>query len=199
MYTEDMTLLTSICAVRSLAYKLSEQTHALRESYLLSHWNKEYLYLCLPDFSLCPKIVRLGLEYQPAGGPVADIDPYAIQILTRELFFPNSTPRRNPRILYRHGSNARKRDELVLALDSLHLSNSSGKSSQVPPMVVMWKIEKELWQTWNLENDGEPHKVWPSVQAYYDIRGTFLDRNRRSQVIVRSRLDYTKESYLSCL
>lgn len=143
--------------------------------------------------------MRLGLEYQHTRGPWVDIDPRPLETLTKVLFFPNSTPRRSPRILHRHGSNARKRDELVLALDSLQLSDSSGQSSQVPPMVVMWKIEKELWRSWDPEKDGQPHKVWPSVQAYYDMRGTFLDCSRRFQVIIRSRLDYTKQSFLSCL
>ncbi len=211
---EDKAPLPSTCAVRSLAYKPSEPTDALREPYLLSHWGQDHLYLCLPDFSLCPRIARLGLGYpQPAAGaPAADATGPAaarVQTLAKALFFPSSTARRGPRMLYRrsrsrsrsrrHGSGARERGELALALGPLRLSDSSGRSSQAPPVVVMWRIEEGLWRAWDPERDGEPTKVWPGARAYYDMRGTFLDRSRRFQVIVRPRLDYTKEFFLTCL
>ncbi|KAI5859740.1 hypothetical protein GGS23DRAFT_584232 [Durotheca rogersii] len=185
--------------VRRLVYKVGEATDALPEPYLLSHWDTNYVYLCLPDFSLCPKIVRFSLRYDHLEASAADTSPYTIQTLTHALFFPTSTARRSPRILYRGSLCAGKPDRLVLALDSLRLSDSSGQRFEAPPLVITWKISKALWRAWNPETDRDPNKVWPSVEAYYEMRGAFLDRTRRFEVVVRSRLDYTKESFLSCL
>lgn len=92
---------------QNLTYNFGAQPQILKVPYILTCWDVDTaLYLCLPLLSCNPKIVKFNLQNL---GEMS-----GVQTLKNPLFFPNSTPCRGPRILYRT-SPAEKKDTFVLA------------------------------------------------------------------------------------
>src|ERR1700761_1090052 len=120
--------------VQRLTYRFGAPTHKLRAPYVLTHWASDMLYLCLPLLSCNPKVVRFDLTNKKPNRPDKGENP--IQTLRYPVFFPNSTPCRHPRILYR-SSPTEKKDILVLALDSLCQANEELEGAiSYPPAVL---------------------------------------------------------------
>lgn len=193
----DDDMLRSDLTVERLTYKLRDPTSSLRVPYVLSHWNAENLYLCLPLFSYNPKIVRLALlgrQAEAAGQAVAGA---SIQTLASHIFFPSSTPSRKPRILYRPSTSGNM-GVFVLALDSLQQSDGDG-GNDYPPAVLEWKIHsKGGWRAWEEDVDEEENGLAAQARTYEMLRGTFINADRRFNVVVRSGLNWTKKAFLSC-
>ncbi|KAI1383098.1 uncharacterized protein F4822DRAFT_440780 [Hypoxylon trugodes] len=180
--------------VQRLTYKLGAQTNKLRAPYVLTHWDVDMVYLCLPLLSCNPKVVRLHLVK-------GDTEEEAqIQTLTNPAFFPNSTPSRNPRIIY-HSSkpgNKENKDRLALALDGVYHSVEEG-GNNYPPTVIEWKIDgKKGWRTWDEASDSEDPQLVEETRTYAQLRGDFINADRRFNVVVRNSLDWTRKAYLSC-
>ncbi|KAJ9602077.1 hypothetical protein H2200_013437 [Cladophialophora chaetospira] len=175
--------------VQRLTYKFGAPTSRLRTPYILSCWDADSLFLCLPLLSCNPKLVRFSLASKGQDLP--------IQTLANSIFFPSSTPCRNPRILYR-SSRSEKKDILVLALDSLGEVSEEGDNGYLPA-VIEWKIDKEKgWKVWDEATDGEEPALMEYNRTYAQLRGTFIDADRRFNVVVRSGLNWTKKAFLSC-
>jgi hypothetical protein len=181
--------------VQRLTYKFGASTDKLRAPYVLSYWDTESLFLCLPLLSCNPKVVRLQLTKPD------ELEKEATQIktLTNPIYFPNSTPCRNPRILCR-SSNSDKKDHFVLALDSLCQANEEeGASNGYSPSVMEWKIDGQTgWRAWNQAVDGEEARLAEESRTYAQLRGCFIDADRRFNIVVRSGLNWTRKAFLSC-
>lgn len=172
-----------------LTYNFWAQTNMLKAPYILSYWDADTaLYLCLPLLSSNPKVVRFNLQ-----GLVKETN---IQTLANPIFFPNSTPCRSPRILYR-SSLKEKKDILVLALSGLSLE-ANETNGGYSPAVLEWKVnKKDGWRAWNETIDSsEPEPA--EFRTYTELRGTFIDADRRFNVTVRSGLDWKRKAFLSC-
>ncbi|KAI1415085.1 hypothetical protein F5Y13DRAFT_157795 [Hypoxylon sp. FL1857] len=175
---------------------IGEAVSKLRPPYVVSHCNASHIYLCLPPFHHNPKLLRFALDNNSmAGEPDAGFD--GVETLMSPIFFPNSTPSRRPRILYRHTVSG-EYDELVLALDSLRpLSEEGGAVS--PPMVVRYKINRENgWRAWDAHKDKEGAHLKQEERTWEMLRGAFIAGDQRYKVVVRPRLNYTRKAYLSC-
>ena len=192
----DEDMMRSCPPVERLTYKLGESTDILRAPFIVSHWDSDNLYLCLPLLSCNPKMVRFSLLSGRSEGAGLRTEGDHIQTLANPIFFPNSTPCRNPRIIYR-SSKAGERDVFVLALDSAYQSDEEG-AKHYPLIVIEWKMNKDGWRAWNEELDGEECSLEGQSRTYEMLRGTFIDADRRFNVVVRSGLDWTKKAFLSC-
>lgn len=172
--------------VQRLVYKFGVPSGRLRAPFVLSCWDADTLYLCMPMLSCNPKVAKFSpLE---TGMP--------IHTLESPIFFPNSTPRRNPRILYR--SSQTEKDIFVLALDSV-LQETEESGNDCPPVVVEWKVDRTKgWRAWDEVADGEEPRLVEENRTYAQLRGTFIDADRRFNVIVRNGLNWTKKAFLSC-
>ncbi|KAI0839291.1 hypothetical protein F5Y06DRAFT_303403 [Hypoxylon sp. FL0890] len=175
---------------------IGEAVSKLRPPFVVSYCDASHFYLCLPPFHHQPKLLRF-----PLGNGITADEPHTgfhwVETLARPIFFPNSTPSRRPRILYRHTVSG-EYDELVLALDSLRLlSKESGAAS--PPMVVRYKIDRENgWRAWNPDEDKEGVHLKQEERTWEMLRGAFIASDQRYKVVVRPRLNYTRKAYLSC-
>ena len=184
--------------IQRLTYKFGASTDKLRAPYVLSYWDTESLFLCLPLLSCNPKMVRLQLT-KPGE---LEKEARQIQTLTNPIYFPNSTPCRNPRILYRP-SNSDKKDIFVLALDSLGQANEEEEGARASnghsPSVMEWKIDgKAGWRAWSQSVDGEEARLAEESRTYAQLRGSFIDADRRFNIVVRSGLNWTRKAFLSC-
>lgn len=183
--------------VQRLMYKFGATTDRLRAPYILSYWDTESLFLCLPLLSCNPKMVRLRLTKPDELEKEATV----IKTLTNPIYFPNSTPCRSPRILYRSSHNSDKKDIFVLALDSLcqDQANDEESNNGYSPMVMEWKIDgKAGWRAWDQAVDGEEARLAEERRTYAQLRGSFIDADRRFNIVVRSGLNWTKKAFLSC-
>ncbi|KAI0137727.1 hypothetical protein F4776DRAFT_105871 [Hypoxylon sp. NC0597] len=175
---------------------IGEAVSRLRPPYVVSHCDASHFYLCLPPFHHRPKLLRFALGNKTIYGE-SDADSYRAETLTHPIFFPNSTPSRRPRILYRHTVSG-EHDELVLALDSLKAPSEESDAAS-PPMVVRYKIDRENgWRAWNPDEDKEGAHLKQEERTWEMLRGSFIASDQRYKVVVRPRLNYTRKAYLSC-
>ncbi|RYP81370.1 hypothetical protein DL770_005923 [Monosporascus sp. CRB-9-2] len=183
------TLLQSCYETQHLTYSFGAPTNMLKAPYVLSYWDADTaLYLCLPLLSCNPKVVRFKL--QGLG------EETEIQTLANPIFFPNSTPCRSPRILYR-SSLKEKKDTFVLALSGLCLGTNETNSGY-SPVVLEWKVKKkDGWRAWDEAIDSSELGS-AEARTYTELRGTFIDADRRFNVTVRSGLDWKRKAFLSC-
>jgi hypothetical protein len=181
-----------------LTYRFAAKTDRLRSPYVISFWEQDELFLCLPALSCKPKILRLKLlDVKNPGSPGSSS---AIETLTKPVFFPNSTPARNPQIIYR-SSQSDKKDMLVLTLDSppgLGLAISDANSYKFP-QVMEWKIDNKTgWRAWDETVDGEDTQLTEDKKTYASLRGNFVDADQPFNVVVRNGLNWKKKAFLSC-
>ncbi|KAI5924921.1 hypothetical protein F4810DRAFT_102735 [Camillea tinctor] len=183
------------CAeTQRLTYKFRLPIDRLRAPYVLSHWDPDMLYLCLPLLFCNPKVARFHLKGESQPGS----EEMQIRTLANPIFFPNSTPSRSPRILYR-SSRTSSKDIFVLALDSSGQIDQGGGEDSYPPVVLEWKIDREEgWRIWNEDSDGEEPMLVEESKTYAQLRGDFIAADRRFNVVVRNGLDWTRKAFLSC-
>ncbi|OTA68359.1 hypothetical protein K449DRAFT_398737 [Hypoxylon sp. EC38] len=168
----------------------------LRPPYVVSHCDASHLYLCLPPFHHRPKLLRFAHGNNTKVGEL-DAGSYRVETLTQPIFFPNSTPSRRPRILYRRTVSG-DHDELVLALDSLKALGEESDAAS-PPMVVRYKIDRENgWRAWNTDEDKEGAHLKQEERTWEMLRGAFIASDQRYKVVVRPRLNYNRKAFLSC-
>lgn len=176
--------------VQRLVYKIPEPIHKLHAPYVLPYWTPDHLFLVLPLLSCNPKTVRFNLRES-----ISEAEPSQIETLTNPLYFPNSTPCRNPRILYHSSKN---RDVFVLALDAIR-STKEDEENSCPPAILEWKIDsRQGWRAWDDGKDMMADGFLDELRSHERLRGAFIDADRRFNVVVRSGLNWTRKAFLSC-
>jgi hypothetical protein len=185
-----------------ITYQTSKSVKELSPTFILTHWTPQYLYIALPLLSSSPKIVRLALDPAQPYSP-----PAGFQTLQNPLYFPTSTPYRNPQ-LYIHSSKPASStnssvptDHLILALDPdvSQKSEDQRTGSINSPMLFIWSIsESNSWRDWAQENDEQSAELKTNQRTYEMLRGTFVNSEQRFSIPIRSGLDWTKKAFVSC-
>lgn len=173
-----------------------ECTGTIQHPLVLTSWTSEYLYIALPPLSCNPKILRLR---HPHGGysgkPASDF-----KTLRNPVYFPYSTPYRNPQIKILDLEEGRQ--TFTLALDAEISSASPSDAEPVmrqPPALMTWDMaQEEDWRDWESGVDERSEELRAGSCAYEKLRGTFVDADKRFNVPVRSGLDWRKKAFLSC-
>ena len=124
------------------------------------------------------------------------------------VYFPTSTRRRRPRLLYRRSAEGKEKDAedcLYLALDAdaetdapASTESSTEVREKCPLVVLRWKIDANEWRAWDSEKDGESEEIRRGESIWYDLRGSFVESGKSFAVLTRSGLDWTRKAYLSC-
>jgi hypothetical protein len=182
-----------------ITYQVSKSVKELSPTFILTHWTPDHLYIALPLLSSSPKIVRLAL-----GSPGPSSTSPEFETLQNPIYFPTSTPFRNPR-LFSHSSksanSSRLSQHLILALDPDIPQKSDQKqtSAMNSPVLIVWSIsESNNWRDWDREKDELSAELKTGQHTYEMLRGTFVNSEQRFSIPIRSGLDWTKKAFVSC-
>lgn len=182
---------------RTCSYTFGELLKDMPVPLALSYWSDHEVIIALPPLTCDPKILRISLGNTKVDG--------AIWTLRRPIYFPTSTPKRNPRLLYRReGQDVC--GYIYLSLDSLNpgassqrgddKSDSSKEPSRVsPPVMLRWK---DGWRAWEEEEDGRASDLKRGLSVWKMLKGGFIDSDKSFNVVTRSGADWARKAYLSC-
>ena len=196
--------LSRLYPAKHVSYQFSESIKSLSLPLILTAWSQEELYVALPMLSCSPKVIRVAFQHS---NDVKDATVGAIQTLQSPVYFPSSTPYRNPQIVI-HKSPAKSPNRalkpgkhLVLALDRDQTPKLGDNLEQwtLPPIVMAWPIpEASSWREWNLELDERSEELKNNQKTSAMLRGTFVDSENRYSMPIRSGLDWRKKAFVSC-
>jgi hypothetical protein len=180
----------------------------------LTYWTEDSLLIALPPLTCDAKIIHLSL---PKNGVYDDT---GIQTLNAPIYFPSSTPHRDPRLLQRSSSNSSSGEKdmyLYLALgalfppkrettpvqhrpeaqDGTRIGRPMDQAS--PPVFLRWKISQEDgWRSWDADQDSKSSDLKRETPVWEVLRGDYVDPNKPFSVPIRFGLDWTRKGYLSC-
>ncbi|KAF2264298.1 hypothetical protein CC78DRAFT_533359 [Lojkania enalia] len=169
-----------------------ECTGSVQHPLVITLWASDCVYIVLPRLSCKPKIIRMCLTANP--DPTSSPMAARVQTLREPIFFPYSTPYRNPRLnLFPKGLS---KESLLLILDA---EFSQNQVLRKPPAVYIWNIDSEKdWRAWDKGVDAQTREVMDYECTYAMLRGTFVTGENRFEVPVRSGLDWRRKAFLSC-
>ncbi|KAG5799599.1 hypothetical protein H9Q69_001437 [Fusarium xylarioides] len=119
---------TEFTELATLSYNFLGLICDLPRPYIMTNWTAECVVLALPPLNYNPKVIKISL-WPRKGGANASEMPSAISTLTHPIFFPQSTVRRSPHIMYCDGGSHDKDSYLYLVLDTLDSSSSCPEST----------------------------------------------------------------------
>jgi hypothetical protein len=163
----------------------------------------QYLFVALPMLSCSPKIVRVAFQHN---ADITNITFSPFQTLQSPIYFPSSTPYRNPQVIL-HKSPAQSNEatsqpseHLVLALDEERAQGLGEHSTAtLPPIIMRWSIpEASGWRDWNPELDERPEELKAKQQNFDMLRSTLVSSEQRFSIPIRSGLDWTRKAFISC-
>ncbi|KAF7509053.1 hypothetical protein GJ744_008448 [Endocarpon pusillum] len=177
-----------------------ECTGSIQHPLILTSWGPDHLYIALPPLSCNAKILRL--RYSGGGSSEEPPPPEAFQTLCNPVYFPSSTPYRHPRIKVLDQGEGKRTFTLALDADISSASSRLGETGPVlrqPPALMTWDIGRmEDWRDWKASFDERSAELQAGRDMYNMLRGTFVDEDKRFNVVIRSGLDWRKKAFLSC-
>nr|XP_036589195.1 zinc finger protein [Colletotrichum truncatum]KAF6800837.1 zinc finger protein [Colletotrichum truncatum] len=189
----------------------------MRTPLALTDWVDGCVFVALPPLTCDPKVLKIIL---PTTQPiVADTEAPAtfceeskdIFTLREQIYFPTSTPRRNPSLKYRGMANGSGGIYLALGAllpqpdkDESDAVKGNGASSQNPlqasaPVVLRWKVSEESgWRAWDVDADQKSSEAMEYWSIVAKLRGSFVDSEKSFTVPTRCGLNWDRKGYLSC-
>ncbi|KAI1335370.1 hypothetical protein F5Y15DRAFT_419856 [Xylariaceae sp. FL0016] len=188
----DQISLTDTDVIRCV-YSLADHPIDLPSPFVLTSWCDDYVLIALPPLTCEAKILKITL------GP--GCDDRTILTLREPIYFPNSTPRRDARLLCRP-STKNSEGYIFLVLNAVTATSAENplESSQTSPVVALrWSVsDDEGWREWDAEVDGKSTELKNGISFWTMMRGTYAESGRPFSVPIRSGLNWTRKGYLSC-
>lgn len=195
-------------------WTFGDSLYNLCAPFALTHWTDEAVAIALPPLTCDPKIIKLILPRLSPTNRTGEVDvstercknESSFLTLCTPIYFPTSTPRRNPCLmmptLTRPSQNYDEYIYLVLdksvPLEDKNISLSVDQSNL--PVVLCWKIAKEsAWRDWDKESDGKSEDVKKQTLTAQKLRGNFIESNKLFNVAVRGGADWKRVGILSCM
>ena len=174
-----------------------ESTGQIQNPLLLTCWTSDYLYAALPPLSCNAKIVRLRI---PHGSYSDKSATRSFETLRDPVFFPYSTPYRDPKLKVL--SQGADRDILALMLDaetSYEQQEGGLPVVRQAPSLLTWSIAHDNdWRAWDPIVDSQSNVLKAGRDQCKMLRGNFVAADKRYNVPVRSGLNWRKKAFLSC-
>ena len=200
----EIELLRRTLPVQHLTYRFCGTADALSPPLVLSAWSSSHLVVALPKLYCDTKLVRFALLDDLLEDAKSGSTAPACQTLKVPVYFPASTPYREPQLLFRESSDSRTsgvNDHLILALDfeDKHMIGKDSTYSPLPPIVMQWTISKiDGWRSWDTELDERSEELKSDRCTWNMLRGSFVDSEQQFHVPIRSGLDWKRKAFLSC-
>ncbi|KAI3321546.1 hypothetical protein HD806DRAFT_502839 [Xylariaceae sp. AK1471] len=171
-----------------VVYSFADRLKDIHPPFTLTYWSDNSIIIVLPPFTCNPKILKIALN-DSASGPVLT--------LHEPVYFPASTPRRDPHIAYRPSSKDSE-GYLFLVLNAV-LAATKNANTSCPVVALRWSVsDDDGWRPWNEEEDGRCSDLKNDSPIRNLLRGSFAESGKSFSVPVRSGLNWTRKSYLSC-
>ena len=189
---------------KHISYQTSESVKSLSPPFILTTWIQQTLYVALPTLSCNPKVIRVQFHH-PTNMKDITISPF--QTLRSPIYFPSSTPYRNPKILihksplYSPSNTSKPSEYIVLSLnrDQTQKLDNNSEHLTLPLIVITWPIsEASSWREWKKELDERSEDMKISQKASVMLRGTFVDSEKRYNMPIRSGLNWRKKAFVTC-
>ncbi|KAI1366605.1 hypothetical protein F5Y08DRAFT_122750 [Xylaria arbuscula] len=183
-----------------VVYNFADPLEVIEPPFALTYWSDDFVVIALPHLTCNPKILKIALDN--------DIShDYSVSALRNPIYFPASTPRRDARLVYRPSSkDLEGYIFLVLNATPAATATSSTKDDTAsvdtssPVTALRWSVSNdEGWRPWSDEEDGNPSELTREYSPLWNLmRGSFVESGKPFSVPVRSGLNWTRKSYLSC-
>ncbi|KAK9796166.1 putative NACHT domain-containing protein [Seiridium cardinale] len=191
-----------------LTYCFSERVSDIAPPPTLTYWSENNLLLALPPLTCDAKIILIDIPRDGIDGNMG------IKTLRAPIYFPASTPKRQPHVLQRHGSDGRE-IYLYLVLGALPPLNrgdgsadlstevspdiQDGANAASPPVALQWRVpQQDGWRAWDADLDEKSSDLKRQTPAWAELRGDFVQSEKPFSVPIRSGLDWNRRGYLSC-
>ncbi|KAM3075813.1 hypothetical protein ACMFMG_007940 [Clarireedia jacksonii] len=188
-------------------YSFSDRLTNIPLPLTLTYWNDDALLIALPPLTCDPKIILVKLSKN--GGD----EDTTVKTLRTPIYFPASTPHREPRMLHRSGSDG-KNSYLYLALGAVCPSTDPDSTERPskddpdarhpetqasPPAFLQWKIpQKDGWRALDANLDSKSSDLRREISPWKVLRGDFVESEKPFSVPIRSGLNWDRKAYLSC-
>jgi hypothetical protein len=208
------------CQARTCTYEVWENLGNIRPPLALTCWSDDDVVIALPPVTCDPKIIKITL---PRGQAASEGAPEncgcegSIFTVREPIYFPTTTPCRNPQLIYR-SSGPGEDSYLYLGLGPQMPRSDGGKSTDndghghgdgddeastradqaSPPVVLRWKISSgDGWRPWNVETDKTASEL-KKKSVVERLRGKYIDSDKPFSVPIRGGLNWSRKGFLSC-
>ncbi|KAI0450360.1 hypothetical protein F5B21DRAFT_439703 [Xylaria acuta] len=169
-----------------IVYSFADPLMAIDAPFALTHWCDGHVLIALPSLTCNPKILKIAL------------DSDRVSTLRNPIYFPASTPRRDPRLVYRP-SNKDAEGYVFLVLNAVPPARDAAAVTGCPVVALRWGVPNdEGWRPWNQDEDATSSDLMNDSPLWSFMRGNFVESGKPFSVPVRCGLNWTRKSYLSC-
>ncbi|KAJ5746108.1 hypothetical protein N7520_011290 [Penicillium odoratum] len=184
-----------------IVYKFSENLESLSSDFFLAHWGDKEVVVALPSLTCEPKFIKFDLRQTRIE---TNSDEVPVQTLINPIYFPSSTVKAHPILLYRHRTSPKDHEMFLCLTQRTEPSKAQLEDEEIEdvtssPVVIRWKIPHGRgWRAWDSESDGVSEDLRSDMNNYKALRGAFVDGDREFTVPIRSGLNWTRNAFLSC-
>ncbi|KAI0183828.1 hypothetical protein EV127DRAFT_351879 [Xylaria flabelliformis] len=168
-----------------VVYTFADPLLAIDSPFALTYWCDNHVIVALPPLTCNPKILKIAL------------DSDRVSTLRNPIYFPASTPRRDPRLVFR--PNTKDSEGYVfLVLNAVPPAKNAVVDTSSPVVALRWSVpDEEGWRSWTDEDATAPD-LTNDCPIWSFMRGNFVESGKPFSVPVRCGLNWTRKSYLSC-
>ncbi|KAI0437026.1 hypothetical protein F4803DRAFT_566386 [Xylaria telfairii] len=174
---------TTAAQLSHAVYNLADPLPAIDFPFALTYWCDDHVIVALPPLTCNPKMLKLAL------------DGDRVCTLRNQIYFPASTPRRDPRLVYRPST----KDSEGYVFLVLNAVPPAGADTGSPVVALRWAVPNdEGWRPWDNDRDAAVPDMTTDLPLWSFLRGSFVESGKPFSVPVRCGLNWTRKSYLSC-
>ncbi|KAI0543740.1 hypothetical protein F4679DRAFT_592288 [Xylaria curta] len=169
-----------------VTYSFADPLLAIDSPFALTYWCDNHVIVALPPLTCNPKILKIAL------------DSDHVSTLRNPIYFPASTPCRDPRLVYRP-STKDSEGYVFLVLNAVPPAKNAAVDTSSPVVALRWGVPDEGgWRSWNQDEDATAPELTNDCPLWSFMRGNFVESGKPFSVPVRCGLNWTRKSYLSC-
>ncbi|KAI1419052.1 hypothetical protein F5Y12DRAFT_311481 [Xylaria sp. FL1777] len=191
----DATKTITASQTSRIVHNLGDPLGAIEPPFALTYWCDNYVIVALPHLTCNPKILKIALDSDSGGAS------NTVSTLRNPIYFPSSTPRRDARLVYRPSSKDSE-GYIFLVLNAVPTAKGGAASDTdtgSPVTALRWGVsDEDGWRPWSDEEDGNSSDLLKDSPLWNFMRGNFVESGKPFSVPVRSGLNWTRKSFLSC-
>ncbi|KAI0913046.1 hypothetical protein F4823DRAFT_102990 [Ustulina deusta] len=175
--------------ISRVVYHFADQLVAIDPPFALTYWCDDHIIVALPHLTCNPKMLKIALAREAS---------HPVSTLRNPIYFPASTPRRDARLVYRPSSKDSE-GYVFLVLNAVPAARDAASDTSSPVTALRWSVSDDGgWRPWSEEEDANSADLTKDSPLWNFMRGNFVESGKPFSVPVRSGLNWTRKSFLSC-